>query len=158
MRSFCLSLLLCCLSIANLCLAEPIIKSDSRTFNIINGIYDLQGNVYVQLSVKNTPLIITGDAAQVYMYQQEIHGAGNITLSFDNISFTCDTVDVFAKEKTAFLEGTLKFIDQSTKITSDKGSYCWKTKLATFTGHVNINGKKTDKEVLYNIDKHRLLD
>ena len=35
----------------SLCFADPVIKSDSRTFNPIKGVYDLEGNVFVQCMI-----------------------------------------------------------------------------------------------------------
>ena len=52
--------------IPSLCLAaEPVIKSDTRTFNPLTGVYDLQGNVYVQFPANDTMLTITGDQTMV---------------------------------------------------------------------------------------------
>ena len=80
-----------------ICLAEPQVTSDKQTFNPFTGVYDLQGNVHVEIGDR----IITGDAAQVSMYKLEVHGQGNITLREGDITFDCDTVDVYGKEKTA---------------------------------------------------------
>ena len=44
-----------------ICLAEPQVTSDKQTFNPFTGVYDLQGNVHVEIGDR----IITGDAAQV---------------------------------------------------------------------------------------------
>ena len=55
-----------------ICLAEPQVTSDKQTFNPFTGVYDLQGNVHVEIGDR----IITGDAAQVSMYKLEVHGQG----------------------------------------------------------------------------------
>ena len=46
-----------------ICLAEPQVTSDKQTFNPFTGVYDLQGNVHVEIGDR----IITGDAAQVIL-------------------------------------------------------------------------------------------
>ena len=89
-----------------ICLAEPQVTSDKQTFNPFTGVYDLQGNVHVEIGDR----IITGDAAQVSMYKLEVHGQGNITLREGDITFDCDTVDVYGKEKTAVSYTHLAFI------------------------------------------------
>lgn len=43
-----------------ICLAEPQVTSDKQTFNPFTGVYDLQGNVHVEIGDR----IITGDAAK----------------------------------------------------------------------------------------------
>lgn len=134
---------------------EPKITSDTRTFNPLKGIYDLRGNVFVQFPAHDTLLTITGDTTQVYLYDMEVHGQGNITLSFGDMSFKCDKVDVFHKERTAYVEGKCSFVDKfenkTVSITADKGSYCWKTKLAHFSGNVSVDGQKKKQDVTYNV-------
>lgn len=157
MRTFLLALLLCLIILPESCLAEPIIKSDNRTFDITKGIYDLQGHVFVQFPVKDVPITITGDTTKVYVYQQEIHGAGNIKLAFDDINFTCDKVDVYPKEKLAYLKGNLFFNDKKLTITSTAGKYCWQNKLATFEGNIKVNGKPQGNFLQYNIATHSII-
>jgi hypothetical protein len=144
-----------------LCFAEkvdPVITSDTRTFNPIKGIYDLRGNVFVQFPAHDTTLTITGDATKVYMYTMEVHGQGNITLSFGDMTFKCNKVDVYHSDRTAYVEGSCTFKDGDTSITADKGSYCWSTKLAAFQGNVIINGKPHDGDVAYNVLTKELVE
>lgn len=93
----------------SMCFADPVIKSDSRTFNPLTGVYDLQGNVFVQFPAHDTTLTITGDATKVYLYAMEVHGQGNIRLSFGDMSFACDKVDVYHSGRTAYVNGNLVF-------------------------------------------------
>ena len=92
MRKIIFSIILTIIMLPSICFAEPIIKSDSRTFDIIKGVYDLRGNVFVQFPVHGSNMTITGDMTKVYMYQQEVHGSGNITLSFDNMKFEVNPI------------------------------------------------------------------
>ena len=140
------------LMLPSLCLAvEPTIKSDTRTFNPLKGIYDLQGHVFVQFPAHDTLLTITGDNTRVHLYQMEVHGQGNITLSFGEMCFNCDKVDVYHSDRAAYVAGNCNFKDGSTTITADLGSYCWKTKLAAFSGKVKVNGKSHKGDIAYNV-------
>lgn len=145
------------LLIPSLCFADPVITSDSRTFNPMTGVYDLQGNVFVQFPVHDTTLTITGDSTKVYMYAMEVHGNGNIRLSFGDMHFNCDKVDVYHSNRTAYVTGKLHFNDNATTITADSGSYNWSTKVAAFHGNVNVNGTPHDGDIAYNVVEKRIV-
>jgi lipopolysaccharide export system protein LptA len=66
---------------------EVVIQSDVRTFDIMKGVYDLQGNVFVQLPARDKTLTIKGDRTAVHLYKMEVHGKGNITLIYDELDF-----------------------------------------------------------------------
>ncbi|MBR1975909.1 MAG: hypothetical protein IKA21_01700, partial [Phascolarctobacterium sp.] len=70
----------------------------------------------------------------------------------------CDKVDVYHKERTAYVNGNIKFKHDKTKITSDKASFNWKTKLAIFEGNVLVNGKAQDKMAIYHVIQKKFLD
>ena len=146
-----LALVLGLLLLPCICFAEPIIKSDVRTFDIMKGLYDLKGNVFVQFPVEKSTMTIKSDAAQVYMYKMEIYGQNNITLSFDDISFACDKVAVYPTKSIAHLTGHMHLKAPDLDIKSDKGSYDWKSKLATFIGNVKVNGKSKPDNTQYNM-------
>lgn len=138
--------------IPSLCLAaEPVIKSDTRTFNPLTGVYDLQGNVYVQFPAHDTMLTITGDQTMVSLYKLEIHGQGNITLTYDDLKFHCDKVDVYHKTHTAYVTGNCSFVTGAVSISADNGSFNWKTKLANFESNVKVNGVPQKEAVTYNV-------
>lgn len=138
--------------IPSLCLAaEPIIKSDTRTFNPFTGVYDLKGNVHVQIPTNDTMLTITGDQTMVSLYKMEVHGQGNITLAYDDLKFHCDKVDVYHKDRTAYVTGNCSFVNGATSISADQGSFNWKTKLANFQGNVKVNGVPQKEAVTYNV-------
>lgn len=151
MKRLLLILTMLVMMLPSMCFADPVIKSDSRTFNPLTGVYDLQGNVFVQLPINDSTISITGDTAKVYVYSLQIHSQGNIHLSLDNTNFTCDNVDVCHTNSTAYVNGNLVFNDNSNKITADSGSYCWKTKIAAFHGNVTVNGQPHDGDVAYNV-------
>ena len=72
--------------------------------------------------------------------------------------FKCDKVDVYNSDRTAYVEGNCDFKDDGMLITADKGSYCWKTKLASFQGKVKVNGKAYKNDVVYNVMTKKLVD
>lgn len=158
MRKIIFSIILTIIMLPSICFAEPIIKSDSRTFDIIKGVYDLRGNVFVQFPVRGSNMTITGDITKVYMYQQEVHGSGNITLSFDNMKFSCDNVDVYSNQRIAYLEGNMNFNSNDLNITSDSGSYNWKTKIAIFNGNVKVNGESKPNNTKYNMETKSFIE
>lgn len=132
---------------------ELIVQSDNRTFDIIKGIYELQGNVHVQLPIRKKNITIKGDRTTVHIYQQEVHCEGNIKLIYNDLNFTCDAVDVYHENKTAYVRGNIIFDHNGTVITADKGEYNWKTKLATFSGNVIVNGVPKNNSVTYHVIK-----
>lgn len=130
---------------------EVVIQSDVRTFDIMKGIYDLQGNVFVQLPAHDKTLTIKGDRTAVHLYKMEVHGKGNIILLYDDLDFKCDTVDVFHKGRTAYVNGNISFKHDKTNITADKATFNWKTKLATFEGNVVLNGEPQEGVLTYHV-------
>ena len=130
---------------------ELIVQSDSRTFDVLKGVYELKGNVYVNLPIRKKKLAIKADRASVHIYDLEVHCSGNINLVYYDLNFKCDTVDVFHEGRIAYVTGNLLFDDGKTKIMADKGSYCWKTKLAIFEGNVVVNGEPQSGMVTYHV-------
>lgn len=130
---------------------ELVVQSDSRTFDVLKGVYELQGNVYVNLPIRKRNLAVKADRASVHIYDLEVHCSGNINLVYNDLNFKCDTVDVFHEGRIAYVTGNLQFDDEKTKIMADKGSYCWKTKLATFEGNVVVNGEPKGNKINYHV-------
>ena len=65
MKKLLLILTMLVMMLPSMCFADPVIKSDSRTFNPLTGVYDLQGNVFVQFPAHDTTLTITGPAKHI---------------------------------------------------------------------------------------------
>lgn len=153
-----IALILMLVLLPTVCLAaEPTIRSDSRTFNPLTGIYDLQGNVFVQFPAHDKTLTITGNETKVSLYQMEVHGQGNIYLQYDKLNFYCDQVDVYHSEKTAYVTGHLKFNTNKLNITADKGAFSWQTKKAAFSGNVTVNGQKQPGDVIYDVEQEKFI-
>lgn len=135
--------------------ATPNISSDSQTFNPFTGVYDLKGNVHVDLGDR----VIDGAAAQVYMYQLTVCAQGNISLTDkpSGIHFDCDSVEVKGNERTAYVKGNMAFTQDDLRITADSGSFNWKTKNAMFSGNVTVNGMPQPGDVTYNVRDKKFL-
>ena len=137
--------------------SDPVITSDSRTFDPLSGEYTLTGHVYVRITPHDQEMIITGDYTKVKVYSMEVHGKGNINLTYGDLNFTCAKTDVYHSNRTAYVEGNITFKDGPTTITADKGSYCWKTKLAAFQGNVVVNGQAYDHDIQYDVTAKKVL-
>lgn len=134
---------------------QPAISSDSQTFNPFTGVYDLKGNVHVDLGDR----VIDGDEAQVYLYQLRVTAQGNISLTDkpSGIHFDCDRVEVIGNERTAYVTGNMVFTQDDLRITADSGSFNWKTKNAVFKGNVAVNGKPQQGDITYNVRDKKFL-
>ena len=157
MKKIFLTILLIMSVFMSTCFAkEPVISSDSKTFNPLTGVYELTGHVYVELESQGQPIIIKGDHAKVMVYNLEVHADKNISLTFGKLNFLCDNVDVYIGDKTAFVNGNCKFKDDRITSTSNKGSYNWQSKLAVFSGDVKLNGSPVDGDVKYNVENGKI--
>lgn len=131
------------------CFADFTVSSNAKEFNIITEVYNLTGNVVVQFPAQGSTMTITGDKAIVQMYQQELHGDGNITLAWNGLKFACDKVDVYHTQRTAYLKDRLVFDANGHHITSDQGQYNWQTKIAVFSGNVIVDNVSKNGDVKY---------
>lgn len=154
-RIFAVLFMLMFLFIPSAFAAQPDISSDSQTFNPFTGVYDLKGHVHVDLGDR----VIDGDAAQVYLYQLEVHAQGNISLTDKptGIHFDCDSVEVKGNERTAYVNGSMVFTQNNLRITADNGSFNWKTKNAFFSGNVTVNGTPHTGDLTYNVRDKKFL-
>lgn len=114
--------------------AKPIIRADRQYLDVNTGLYVLTGNVYIE--VKNR--IITAGQARVNMATLEVWGSGGITVTQDDIYFTGDSVYVYGSQDHAAIDGGVSFSRTDLKITADKADYDWRSKVATFSGNVQV--------------------
>jgi lipopolysaccharide assembly outer membrane protein LptD (OstA) len=136
--------------ISSTALAKPIITADKTYFDVATGLYNLIGNVYIEVGNR----IITAGQAKVNMATLEVSGSGGITVTQDDIKFSGESVFVHGASNKADVSGNIIFMRSGLSITSDQATFNWKTKQASFTGNVQVI---TDKDttvynsVTYNI-------
>ena len=162
-RIFAVLFMLMFLFIPSAFAAQPDISSDSQTFNPFTGVYDLKGHVHVDLGDR----VIDGDAAQVYLYQLEVHAQGNISLTDKptGIHFDCDSVEVKGNERTAYVNGSMVFTQDNLRITADNGSFILHYRAfcficcfyAVFSGNVTVNGTPHAGDLTYNVRDKKFL-
>ncbi len=133
-----LTVLLCVL-ISSTALAKPIITADKTYFDVATGLYNLVGNVYIEVGSR----IITAGEAKVNMTSLEVSGSGGITVTQDDIKFSGDNVFVYGASNKADVSGNIIFMRSGISITADQATFNWKTKQAVFTGNVQVT---TDKD------------
>ncbi len=136
--------------ISSTALAKPIITADKTYFDVATGLYNLIGNVYIEVGNR----IITAGQAKVNMASLEVSGSGGITVTQDDIKFSGDSVFVYGTSNKADVSGNIIFMRNGLSITSDQATFNWKTKQASFTGNVQVITDKTSTTydaVTYNI-------
>lgn len=137
--------------------AKPVVTADKTYFDVTTGLYNLVGNVYVQVGSR----IITAGEAKVNMATMEVSGSGGVAVSQDDIKFKGDSVFVSGAQNKADISGNTLFVrGDNLKISADQVSFNWKTKLAVFSGNVQVtqnNNTQSFDTVTYNVDTNSFL-
>ncbi|MDR3564159.1 MAG: LptA/OstA family protein [Negativicutes bacterium] len=142
--------MLTCLSFAAAVQAAPVIKSDSSSFDVTQGMYILKGNVSVEVGNR----LITAGEARVKVLSLEVWGEGGITLTQGDIIFTGDSVYVNGLKDTALIKKNITFKRGDTNITADEAEFNWRTKQGVFRNNVIIDdgGKHIEtNSLVYNV-------
>lgn len=128
--------------------AMPLITADKQYFDVDSGLHILSGNVHIE---HNGRIITAGEAKTNLV---EIWGSGGVTFTQDDLYFTGNTVYVFFPSHQAQISDGVSLSCTGLKITADKVDFNWDTKIATFSGNVNIlqNGNSwTADNAKYNV-------
>lgn len=144
-----------CLILTASAFAKPVITADKTYFDITTGLYHLEGNVYIEAGSR----IITAGQAKVSLATLEVWGSGKITLKQDDLRFAGDTVYVSGAKKEAAIEG-VHLERTGLLIKSDKALFNWETKIATFTGHVEVTQNDETRSydsIRYNVITNEIL-
>ncbi|MBQ8682819.1 MAG: organic solvent tolerance protein OstA [Selenomonadales bacterium] len=115
--------------------ARPSVTADDSYFDPNRGQYILTGNVVITIGDRT----ITANSARFSPITMEVWGDDGVSLSQGDIHFSGGTVYVNGPERTAYIEGGSSFSRDGLAISSDSAAFCWKSKLATFSGNVTIN-------------------
>jgi lipopolysaccharide assembly outer membrane protein LptD (OstA) len=141
------------MSFAAVAQAAPVIKSDSSSFDVTQGMYVLKGNVSVEVSNR----LITAGEARVKVTSLEVWGTGGITLTQGEISFTGDSLYVNTLQDTAFIKGGVTFKRGDLNIAADEAEFNWRTKQGIFRNNVKIDdGEKhfETNSLVYNLEQN----
>lgn len=136
---------------------RPVISCAKQRFDPSQGLYFLEGNVYVAVANR----VITADKASVDIAGLKVWAQGNVTLKQDGITFTGDSLYVDGSKNTAEITGHLHFMREGLSISADYAVFNWKTKIAHLTGNVVVSrqgGKDRRESLLYHVKENRFLN
>ena len=138
--------------------ASVSVTSDSKYFDISSGCFVLEGNVVVKTDTRT----IGADKARVNLMTKEVWADGNVYVdeTQDNIKFTGGSVYASDETKTAVIKGNAVFERPSINIQSEKCSFNWRTKIAEFSGLVEVrkDGKvEVYDNLLYNVVEDKIM-
>lgn len=150
----------------------PEISAGETYFDIFRGIYVLKGNVHVAANNHGFKAIVTADEALVSVAKQKCWAEGNVKLTQENITFSCDRAYMEWATKTAEVTGEVKFENKKiVTITSDTAVFNWQEKIVDFYGKVTLNAEKKVKfadgvtldgkeyqHVKYNVIENKILE
>lgn len=102
------------------------------------------------------PIIVNGDSVEYFQEQKRVVGTGNISITYKDVTLTCDTVTVYLDTREAIAEGNVKITQKSAYFTGEKINYNFDTKKGTIiNGNVNARpfyGKTQKAEKAANKD------
>ncbi len=147
------------ISLASVASAGVSVSSDSKYFDIASSSFVLEGHVLVQTDTRT----IGADKARVNLLTKEVWADGNIYLNQedDNIKFTGGNLYASDESKTAVIKGNVTFERPDITIKAVSCSFNWSTKIAEFSGLVEVQEKGKIKSydiVLYNIEDNKIID
>ena len=121
------------------------ISAGETYFDIFKGVYVLKDNVHVVVNNHGFKATVTADEALVSVAKQKCWAEGNVKLTQENISFSCERAYLQWQTKTAEVTGKVKFENKkSVSITSDTAVFNWQEKIVDFYGKITL---KADKKV-----------
>ena len=125
----------------------PEISAGETYFDIFKGVYVLKGNVHVAANNHGFKAVVTADEALVSVANQKCWAEGNVKLTQENITFSCDRAYMQWATKTAEVTGKVKFENKkSVAINSDTAVFNWQEKIVDFYGKITL---KADKKLKF---------
>ena len=124
----------------------PEISAGETYFDIFKGVYVLKDNVHVVVNNHGFKATVTADEALVSVAKQKCWAEGNVKLTQENISFSCERAYLQWQTKTAEVTGKVKFENKkSVSITSDTAVFNWQEKIVDFYGKISLKAEKKVK-------------
>ena len=149
----------------------PEISYGRSEFDFLKGYYILKDNVKISTNNRGVKLTVTANEAKVSLINKKCLATGKVTLTHNDIIFTCDQAFAEWESERADIVGKINFKSQDNiTITSDTATFNWKEKIADFYGKVKIKtgknfqaekdlkpGKETYAHVRYNVVENKIL-
>ena len=121
----------------------PKIEAGEQYYDIFKGYFVLKDNVRVEMHNHGVTAIITADGAKVSVVSQKCWAEGNVRLTHDEDTFSCDNAYLQWKTKTAEVVGNVNFKSKKIlSVTSDTAIFNWSEKIVDFYGNVKVKGEK----------------
>ena len=130
---------------------KPVIKADKSRYDFETGLYELNGNVYIEWRGQK----ITAGQARASLGTMEIWGGDGVTFALDDMFVKADSVRVISAQSRALISGGVVFTRGELVISADKVELNWDNKLARFDGNVKLaKGAETRAadSLTYNIE------
>ena len=125
----------------------PEISAGETYFDIFKGVYVLKGNVHVAANNHGFKAVVTADEAIVSVVKQKCWAQGNVKLTQEDITFSCERAYLQWQTKTAEVTGKVKFDNKkSVTISSDTAIFNWHDKIVDFYGKITL---KADKKLTF---------
>ncbi|MBR0260726.1 MAG: hypothetical protein IJQ85_02920 [Selenomonadaceae bacterium] len=121
----------------------PEISAGETYFDIFKGVYVLKGNVHVAANNHGFKAVVTADEALVSVAKQKCWAEGNVKLTQEDITFSCDRAYMQWQTRTAEVTGKVKFVNKKiVSITSDTAVFNWQNKIVDFYGKITVKAEK----------------
>ena len=135
----------------------PEISANETYFDVFKGAYVLKGNVHVSVDNHGFKAIVTADEGIVSVAKQKCWANGNVKLTQEDITFSCERAYMQWQTKTVSVIGKIQFKNKrSVAITSDTAVFNWEDKIVEFYGKVKLNNE-TYQHVKYNVVEDKIL-
>ena len=147
------------LSMVGISSASVSVTSDSKYFDISSGCFVLEGNVLVKSDTRT----IGADKARVNLVTKEVWANGNVYVEEpqEEIKFKGGSVYASDELKTAIIKVYAILERPDITIQAEKCSFNWRTKIAEFSGLVEVNqdGKTNVYDVIqYDVINNKIID
>ena len=124
----------------------PEISAGETYFDIFKGVYVLKDNVHVVVNNHGFKATVTADEATVSVVKQKCWTQGNVKLTQENITFSCERAYLEWQTKTSEVTGKVKFENKkSVAISSDTAIFNWGDKIVDFYGDIKLKAEKKVK-------------
>ena len=135
----------------------PEISAGKTHFDIFKGYYVLEDNVNVVMKNHGVTATITANSAKVNVMTQKCWANGKVTLTHDDINFSCDKAYLQWKTSTAEVVGNVNFKNKKNiSVTSDTAVFSWKDKTVQFAEGLKLKNK-IYAHVQYDVKENKIL-